>query len=553
MKLSILTAALALVLSLAFSLAAEEYERSSISYVNALWLATPEAKKIKRDQVDFLIDAIRAEIQMERFDYNRLPDNLIQDFVDEANRRKKVTMDELAGLMQTRLTPKILTILQGAMPERAGALVGEAQKQTFMATKAKELGITIEEIEKVMNSAYIYMPVLTGYERKETEDRGKYEYKITGGIIWFQISTAGDEPAVNLKVQETTYSKGWGKDNRAFQDAARNFARNLKVATQRIEEFKLHAAITEVMNGRIKFGLGKKEGVKMDNVFWVGEQMMDKSGDVYFEKDGWVRVGKVGDNRSNKLGFSTAWAVKKGSWARGMTLVEHPQLGIDVAFKPMLYTMTIEKGRIPVLGSNLYLEKDYDDPAFGLDLDFHLNIASVVQASQVFLIAGGNGAMQPGLEFSGGNLYTDLSTKTPYIYGWHLGFMKKIYIRQLAFSLAAKAGMRYFTVEQDLTLGLTETEYTFTIKNNAFGFQLDAGFDWASSPDFNFGIMASYRIYPTSESWTLSLDPGEYDIDVIDDEFPDINHSGLAFGLYFHYSPPSLPFDPFSFLNKTVE
>jgi hypothetical protein len=148
--------------------AAEQYERKSISYLNAVWLSTPDAREISQQQVNFLLNAIKAEVEMERFDFNPLPKELITDFVDAANDKSYLSVDGIAKLMQVKLMPVIKSILEGAMDERAGELVSEKGRQTFMATKAKELGITLDEIEKVMNSAYIYLPILTKFEHKKS-------------------------------------------------------------------------------------------------------------------------------------------------------------------------------------------------------------------------------------------------------------------------------------------------------------------------------------------------------------------------------------------------
>jgi len=531
--------------------AQDKYERKSISYINALWLATPEARKVENQQVSFMLEAIKKQIEMPRFDYNPLPEVLIRQFVDAANARPTLTVDQIASLMQQELMPSILAILEGAMTERGGELVSEEKRQMFLATKAKELGITLEEIEKVMNSVYIYLPVLTKIKKEQSKkDKNKYTYTVEGGIIWFHVNMAGDEPAVNLKVAKTTLSRGFGSDRFAYESAVENFARNLKVATQEIPEFKLSAAISEVDDGTIAFKLGKKEGLKLDECYYVGEWIQQSNGDLSFDRSGWVRIGRIGDNLKDRTATSSAWAVKKGSWSPGMTVVEHPRLGIDIAFKPGAFYTKITKGRIPIAGGQLDLTEDYETYAPGLDVDAHYNVANVTGVSQLFFLVGGNFAFPATLKFESG-LYEILSATPPFIWGFHVGGLKKFYLGQLAISGEAKVGMRFLTVEQNILI--VSDKITYTIKNNTVGTQFNLGLEYAVSPDVNIGLFGGYRLFPVSEVWTQEVS-GPVDVAVFswNDEFPDINHSGIAFGIYLHFSPPALPFDPLSLLRGAL-
>lgn len=532
----------------------DKYERKSISYINALWLATPDARAVEDDQVATMLNTIKTHIEIERFDYNPLPEAIIRNFVQAANAQDNLTVDQIASLMQQKMVPVIIEILEGAMRERGGELVSEEQKQSFLATKAKEIGITLEEIEKVMNSAYIYLPVLTDYKRKKDKDTDKITYTIEGGIIWFHVSTTGEEPEVSLRVSNTTFSQGFGRDEFAWESAVMNFARNLQVATQEIAEFKLSNTISEVDNGDIYFGLGTKEGLRVDDCYFVGEWVDYGDGDVEFEQSGWVRIGKVGNNRRDQTAKSSAWAVKKGSWVPGMVVVEHPRLGIDIAFKPMLSQMEVTAGYITFNISNtlrdaLYIREDYSKFVPGLDLDAHYNLGALTGVSQLFFLVGGNYAIPTGLEFDSDNF--PKMTTSSFIWGVHSGFLKKFYFGQTAIGIEAKGGIKFFTVKQKLTAFLID--YEFTIKNRSYGGQANINFEYAVTPDFHVGAIAGFHLFPDIELWYLDVDPSGFTFYDNYDKFPDINHVGPCFGIYLHYSFPSLPFDPLSFIKGSMQ
>ncbi len=523
------------------------YERKSISFVNALWLTTPQVRTIKSKYVGIILSEIKRQIEIPRFDYNPLPDALIADFASAANARSSLTIDEIAGLMQEKLVPPILAIVEGAIKTRAGELVSEEKKQLFLATKAKELGITIEEIEKVMNSAYIYLPILSEFSLKKSKDSGRWTCNMKGGIIWYHIDLSRGSPVVELRVKQETKSMGYGSEEFAVENAAMNLARNLQTATRAIAEFTLTAPISEVQGNEITFPLGKKEGLGMDDPLWVGEWMSVEGGDVKFVKRGWVRVDKVVDNRTNNKERSTAWAVKKGSWSPGMMVKEHPRLGIDIAVKPAAYAFKISDGYIPLFdyfsGGYLHIKEPFEGMTAGLDIDAQINIASIVNSRQSFMLVGGH-FLFPPTEFEGSSIFTDLITSPPFVWGIHLGYLKRMYIRQLALSYELKGGAKFYSVVQKFRY-LWE-EYKLTISNNTIGGEAALNLEWASSPDLNFGVRAGYRLYPKSDVWSFNLKPGDSGELVAEEgyPFPEINHSGLVIGLYLHWTPPELPFDP---------
>jgi hypothetical protein len=489
---------------------------------------------------------------MERFDYNPLPQSIISDFVKAANAKDSLSVSQIADLMQKKLTPAILNMLKEYQSIRGEDLLSDDKKQTFLATKAKESGVTLEEIEKVMNATYIYLPVLTGYNKKKDKDTGKITYSITGGIIWFHVSTAGAEPKVVLKVSNTTFSKGYGRDDFAWESAVMNFARNLKVATQEIPEFKLATPIAEVENGTIGFKMGTKEGIHVDDCFFVGEYVEYPSGNMQFDQSGWVRIGKVGDNKNDRIALSYAWAVKKGNWVPGMVVVEHPRLGIDIAFKPMVYKLEVTSGTILMLfGDNIIVAEDYKKYAPGIDLDAHYNLGALTGVSQLFFLVGGNFVFPPTLKIET-STFNNLTASPPYVWGFHAGMMKKYYFGRTAVSLAAKGGMRFFTVEQEIPV-LFGDDIKYTINNQSIGGQFDLGLEYAVTPDFHIGVIAGFQMFPDIQVWDVTVNQSGFTMADVDDQFPDVNHVGPCFGVYMHFTPPALPFDPASLIEGALQ
>ncbi|MBT7788174.1 MAG: hypothetical protein HN757_04775, partial [Calditrichaeota bacterium] len=105
-------------------------------------------------------------------------------------------------------------------------------------------------------------------------------------------------------------------------------------------------------------------------------------------------------------------------------------------------------------------------------------------------------------------------------------------------------GLRYFCVSTTVTHPFRDE--TWYLINNTAGGQINLGYDFATSANVNFGFTAGMKFYGNSDVWTVTDVDGD-DVFLIDDPyypFPEIDLSGVTFGIYLHYSPPSLAFDP---------
>lgn len=447
------------------AISANNYERKSISYINALWVATPEARNVELAQIDYMLKTVKENIEMDRFDYNALPEPLLRNFINAANASSKLSVKEIAELMEAKLAPVIIEILEQAIPERGKELVSEEMERRASVIKQKTSGITVEEIVKVMNAAYIYLPVLTGY-KENSKENNNYTYTIEGGIIWFHVGFRNDVPFVELKVAKTTKSMGLGSKKHAYNSAVRNFARNLKVATQEIEEFKLQAQIAEVDGNDITFKIGKKEGISVDDCFYIGEWIQDSKANVTFEKTGWVRIGSVADNREDKIAKSSAYSIKRGNLGVGMTVVEHPRLGIDIAVKPGFFATKVSDGSIRYQNDT----KESVSMAFGTDIDAQYNLGPATGIRQLFFLIGGHLSF-PSVELNEG--YFDSSL--PITWGLHAGIFKRVYLYgQHSLTFEAIGGVRYFSVSTTVRNWIGEEE-TWLLSNNTAGGQISLG------------------------------------------------------------------------------
>ena len=291
------------------------YARKSVTYINALWLMDESVRGLHPRQVGYILDKVKQGISMPRFDYNPVPDSLLREFY-RAGKRGPVSickrghstaggtdpmLDSISPRSwSARSSRRFVAVVDLNKEMRAAGLTSEQQRNSFIADKAKTLGITMEDVEKVMNSAYIYIPLIRGYTSQLKDS--SYSTGFAAGIIWFRISAQGEKAHAIPVVKTFTYSSGFSVRDRnyateagmvgykefAFRAAVKNAARNLVVATQQIPDFRLSGQVIDKGFMGVGFNLGRREGVRVDDKY----QIVEISGRFYGQpNDKEIRMG----------------------------------------------------------------------------------------------------------------------------------------------------------------------------------------------------------------------------------------------------------------------
>ena len=338
-----------------------EYTRKSVSSLESVWVKSGALKGVSNFDYKTFDKFIDFYVEVERFDYNVLPDGMLNDFRSEANSLSDFSVDALAGVLESTVATKIVDILNDpdVMQARGSALKSESALQSFAATKAKSLGLTTEELATLMNSAYIYLPFITSMVQ-ETEGND-VSLKMNGGLIWWQVKTGDDgsisvekvlsaetmgmstvdKSAKNSLTGQPLYNKfTFGNDSWATSpeqyaqnDAMLAFAKNLGVKTKKIDAFKLSAQIAETDGKKYGFPLGFREGVHLDDGFDLVEFSEDAEGNEVANRVGFIRVSKTGDNNEDPSAFTYGKQIMGSKQDIGAVVMERPNLGIDLRVK----------------------------------------------------------------------------------------------------------------------------------------------------------------------------------------------------------------------------
>ena len=335
-----------------------KYDRKSISSLGKIW---HEGKLKNLDET--YEKYVNEYIKTPRFDYNNLPQSILNNFY-----RQTLSASDLDGIeraLEETVIQEIVKILNDpdVQKNRALALKDESDFQSFAATKAKSHGITTDELIVLMNSAYIYLPFITYskhsrrvliYER--VYDR--YKYKVEGGIIWWNINVDGDGKTTIKKIitvedegiatrqrgllvflgdfmKATGLTQGNPADSytpeiimkELYNKATKYFIQNLSIHMQEFADFiRLSGQIVETGGKNYNFEIGKKEGLKLDQGFNVVEFYED-GGLMKAKKIGFGRVIKIGDNTNNPKNYSVVKHKIGKTASEGSILTERPGVG----------------------------------------------------------------------------------------------------------------------------------------------------------------------------------------------------------------------------------
>lgn len=220
-----------------------EYIRKSVSAI-PLWIKpnallqeikvpidpkNPFKKKvIGTKKIDFNINFFnklaKTYIEIDRFDYNQVPEIFLKNFQTELDKINDSNVSDyekvLPEIIEKTVLIEILKLLNDPdiQAYRGKRLKNQSDYQSFAATKAKSMGLTIEQLKIFMNSAYVYLPYITKIKVDEKLDN----LIIDGGIIWYQILVSSDGKAslkrvsVNNATGQSVFGNNYDPINKTY-------------------------------------------------------------------------------------------------------------------------------------------------------------------------------------------------------------------------------------------------------------------------------------------------------------------------------------------------
>jgi hypothetical protein len=573
------TAFIVVVLCLTLAVAQAQYKKKTISFVNKV-LVVPSAG-LTPQQADHIASVLGSSVQMERFNYAALPDNVVSQFASASTGLNSVSPESVRPIVEKTLAPKLLELLDMNKELLSKQNLSETERNTFLATKAKSAGLSASQLEAILNSGFLYIPYVEYYSRTTTRgerdiknDAGKvirtqafttYSHELKTGLLWYSLKV---DKANNASIVFAGASKGWSGDAiersesqddgaggnadwSAFASTVVTSGINVNNETKKMEEFKLTGGVTETAGFGVNLNLGSREGVRMDDSYWVEEMVEDEAGNVKKERRGFVKVRKVGNNKQNESEFSYAQTITGSDYSPGLNVTEIPLLGLNGigGFGKLPFKMS--------KFDNYFLFSDGKEIGLRVDEEYtgmlgpmaalQASLAGATNVSELWLnVSAAIGfPNMKGKFFFGGigsNAFKfDSADAGPGI-GGHLdiGLLKKFYLRRFGLILQAdvRYNLTYLSGSAKDKLG-DDHDYSFT--HASLGFDAKAGLEIYITPEFSIGGGAEYAGIPVHNEWNITLtDKDKNDTKLENVKGPEVNYSGLGWFVWFNYSLPSL-------------
>ncbi|MBM4166107.1 MAG: hypothetical protein FJ218_04200, partial [Ignavibacteria bacterium] len=573
--------------SLAFS--QKKYERKSVTAIGAVFFKTTPAPEI----VSLINNRLEYHLEVPRFDYNELSKDATREFVEKGN-KTDLSPSSIQKVLEETIVPQIVQVVNAVSEERAKGNLTEEQLAAAAVNKMKGSGLTADDVLKVMNSAYLYLPVVTELTSEEKEA------KIKGYVAWYRISQKDGKAKVDKVNEATSIQEGNGNGDPDQSYRLRNrsvngtefakiisvntWAKNLAVAMKNISAFKLGGEIKSVDGKFVETNLGTKEGLGLDEGYNVLEEEEDNNGNIKIVNVGFVRASFIANNTQKENEYSRFQKYIGSNFERGMSLQERPRLGIDITVRPKYFTANIPRYATPIINYDAFLAiyhnsllselqiyfptlttkqitpKIFDDienghgfilkndatSGIGIDINFNLNIAKLTKVSQLFLNADLAFGV-PNAEVDGDALVQ--SKADPIIYSGYLGPMKKFWFGRMNFNIAGSVGIDVFRLENSDAQSGDFERMSFI----APGIQLTAGLEYLINPDLTFNFNLGYKAALSPIVAEVKF-KDEKTIDISDllssntffSGFKNLNMSGVNISVGISYALPSLPIDPFA-------
>lgn len=539
---------------------AGSYRRKSISFVDELWLADQSVTGLSRTHRAYLLDNIKQSLLLSRFDRNPLPPTLLEQFKSSARELKPGSgyLDSVSALINATLVPPIIEVIDMHKKERGAKLQTEQQKNSFMSDKAKELGLTAQQLQYLMNSAYVFIPLCRGYKQDGSGEFYSVELEI--GVVLWKIVNEGDSTRAEVGLKKFVFATGSatpgkeyvkdgskiGYQRYAFESAVDNAIMNLTTALQKLDEFRLSTQVTRRRFTKVAFESAEDNGIKVDDRFRIVHAVENTDGSITKKNRGWVLVHRLPSKRG---GDKATWAkVIAGRPVVGTVLDEYPRIPIQLTIGGVLFPLGTQRENY----SDLFVDSLSVEATTGFRGALALNIGRALRIPQLFFevaYAMGFGSASGTAHFGS----VDGKLKSCMNMHFEGSLAKKFYLRRIAFLVRPTFSYAQILLYPGIDLS-ADTQYRFT--GYAFGFIGEGGMELALAPSVSLGITSGYAMYTPSLGRTVQSRTGSGDwVDLRSTD--DVNGngvdlSGLRLGAYLDFSLPSLSNNPIKALGHSI-
>jgi len=445
-----------------------KYDRKSISITKMNVSADAKAFATQADVNQIYSELYKRLKGMERFDYNEIPAG-----ITDVNELMKIVKEYTATKIEERAA-------------KQWNIKNEYYGSNF---------VTGENVDKIMNGAFIMVPTLNSYIITEGKDKeGKQTFTAVMNVKLDVYEGVKNGDAFEAKLSNTVSANGTNaslgidvssllnlptgkaKDPRkeAVESATNTMLLFLDKEVRKLPMFTIKAFTTKVdpANDKIMFNMGKNVGVKLDDGYSVGFYQGDK-----FVETGFMKVRKIEQegSQSQLLIVSNPKGEKESELFNEFDqVIEYPQVGLNI-----------------IVGGGMTKYNHYTEPqdflegndefasmVGSINLNAEYNIAKFVSISELYAQTGFTYLMVPNIEESGIELEINSMI-------YEAGLKKKFFKRQFGFTLGAD--FFYHTLSMKLEeASLDEELYSI-------GGDVNAGINFMFSKSIFLDATAGFR------------------------------------------------------------
>jgi len=395
-----------------------------------------------------------------------------------------------------------LGVLLDATVEQRYKELPEKEQETFMVTKAKELGVTADFVRTLINSSYVFAAHVNYIKgsgkvvrksRKTLDGRTVHyygiEFNIPVNVTFLIYNYNGEQKKFTLYKKLVamsglvtgstpsfsvipTHDQVMAVFKDTFQTAVKAAAINANYQLKKDDNFALFMPVNAVDGSSIETDFGVMEDIRVDAPFTIMENIDGK-----MQKKGYVRARKVAKNCSADYNKPTIMKITNGKAEQADLLREYPWTGL---FFNLGFGMnsSLVKGKTGVNDiGGMFLA-----PGAHLGVSIDLGYSTNTSALSEFY-------MDIFFQTSVGIDDSPLAGR-PIWFGGGLGISKRFYVGAGGFYIAPGVNLAYDG-------GSTFNDYKlqqFVVNPQLhFGFSISPSFDLVFKGGWNLGFMVQAK------------------------------------------------------------
>jgi len=463
-------------------------------------------------------------LTLDRFQYAPLPPHIQTQFKRQLNTINRPSPKDVQSLITTYVLPTLRHIINSTanLQSRQRQLTQYDEKVTFAQVKGKSTALTADQLNIILNTAYIFVPYIKKSKTKINTKKRIVTSKLSGGVLWYHVdyhnNTAKATNLTHTVETETEYEINFldsliNKEqtqqiitSAIYSAEKKAFTRlidNLALKTRSLQSFKLSDQIIEADHNQYTIRIGKRENIQLDDTFYMYEWISNHHNQKKAKQVGFGYITKVGNN-TNSTSEKSIFTQQLGSEQSIGGWIEE-----DARQKISLQIASSYQTNIAITPSNLTLKTNSQsitlinqsyNQAFGIKISSLYNIAKYTGISQLYGVLSLKGSILGHSETKKKKQSTNILTN-PYLYSGHIGLKKKFWRKSQAITAKASIGA------DGLYLITSSSEYAINnIDIRTLGTEVEIGYEKLITPRL-------ILVATVAKKWTLSNASFNYKID----------------------------------------